>query len=61
VQDCQGIAVDDRTDSPNYGYAFRCIAGTRILETECRGALIRGNTVREDRLIATPELKREHG
>ena len=56
----QCVSVDDRTNNALYGYAFRCISGTGIQVNECRGALIRGNTVREDRLIPTPEVQREH-
>jgi hypothetical protein len=61
VRNYQRVGVDDRTDNALYGYAFRCIIGTGIQVNECRGALIRGNTIREDRLIATREVKREHG
>jgi hypothetical protein len=60
VHNYQCVSVDDRTDNALYGYAFRCISGTGIQDNECRGVLIRGNTVREDRLIPTPEVKREH-
>lgn len=60
VQNYQRIGVDDRTDSPDNGYAFRCVIGTGILVAECRGTLVQGNTIREDRLVATPELKRTH-
>ena len=57
VQNYQRVGVDDRTDSPDQGYAFRCVIGTGILIRECQGTLIQGNTVREDRLVVTPELK----
>ncbi len=60
VHNYQCVSVDDRTNNALYGYAFRCISGTGIQVNECRGALIRGNTVREDRLIPTPEVQREH-
>lgn len=59
VQNYQRVAIDDRTDTPDQGFAFRCIIGTGILVAECRGALVQGNTVREDRLVATPEVKRQ--
>ncbi|AMV35956.1 hypothetical protein VT85_00830 [Planctomyces sp. SH-PL62] len=59
VQNYQRVGIDDRTDTPDQGFAFRCIIGTGILIRECQGTLIQGNTVREDRLIATPEVKRE--
>lgn len=60
VHNYQCVSVDDRTNNALYGYAFRCISGTGIQVNECRGALIRGNTVREDRLIPTPKVQREH-
>jgi len=59
IQNYQRVDVDDRTDTPDQGFAFRCIIGTGLLVRECRGTLIRGNTVREDRLVATPEVKRQ--
>ncbi len=59
VQNYQRVGVDDRTDTPDQGYAFRCIIGTGILIRECQGTLIQGNRVREDRLVATPEVKRQ--
>lgn len=59
VQNYQRVGVDDRTDTPDQGFAFRCIIGTGILIRECQGALIQGNTVREDRLVATPQVKRQ--
>jgi hypothetical protein len=60
VQDYQRVGVDDRTSNPDQGFAFRCIIGTGILVRDSRGVLIQGNRVREDRLVATPELKRQH-
>jgi hypothetical protein len=66
VRDClvrnyQRIGVDDRTANPDLGYAFRCVIGTGILVNRCRGTRIEGNRVVEDRLIATPEVKRQFG
>ncbi len=58
VQNYQRVGVDDRTDTPTQGFAFRCIIGTGILIRESQGTLIRGNRVREDRLVATPEVKK---
>lgn len=58
VQNYQRVGVDDRTATPDQGFAFRCVIGTGILIRECQGTLIQGNKVREDRLVATPELKR---
>ena len=59
VQNYQRVDIDDRTDTPDQGYAFRCVIGTGILIRECQGILIQGNKVREDRLVATPEVKKE--
>ncbi len=64
VRDClvrnyQRISIDDRTDSANYGFAFRCIIGTGILVREAQGALIQGNRVVEERLIPTQEVKEQ--
>ncbi|SIO32106.1 Right handed beta helix region [Singulisphaera sp. GP187] len=61
VQNYQRVGVDDRTATPDQGFAFRCIIGTGILIRECQGTLIQGNRVREDRLVATPEVKRQFG
>lgn len=60
VQNYQRVGIDDRTATPDQGFAFRCIIGTGILIRECQGTLVRGNRVREDRLVATPEIKRRH-
>ncbi|WP_165247201.1 right-handed parallel beta-helix repeat-containing protein [Paludisphaera soli] len=64
VRDClvknyQRVDVDDRTDTPDQGFAFKCIIGTGILVDDSQGTLIRGNRVREDRLVATPEVKKQ--
>ena len=61
VQNYQRVDIDDRTGTPDQGFAFRCIIGTGILIRQCQGTLIRGNRVREDRLVATPEVKRRYG
>jgi len=45
IRNYKCIAIDDRTDSELYGYAFRAIDGTRILE---------------DRLIPNPKAKELH-
>lgn len=49
------IAVDDRTSSELYGYAFRVIDGTGILITECGGVQVLDNRVIERHLM--PDLK----
>lgn len=61
IQNYQRISIDDRTPSPDHAFAFRCVIGTGILVRESRGVLIQGNHVREDRLVATPEIKQLHG
>nr|WP_237729315.1 right-handed parallel beta-helix repeat-containing protein [Schlesneria paludicola] len=61
VRNYMTIAVDDRTQNAKLlGYAFRCIDGTGIALNRCRGALIQGNTIVENHLRPTPELKKEH-
>lgn len=60
VIDYQCITVDDRTDSPHYGYAFHCIDGTGILVREAVGAIVQDNRIIERTLIPTPELKAKH-
>ena len=62
IRDCviknyKRIAIDDRTDSDLYGYAFRCIDGTGILATNCTHLIIADNRIVEDELIPTEQLK----
>lgn len=62
VRDClvlnyQCLAVDDRTESPLYGYAFRCIDGTGILVNNATGVAISGNRIVEERWLPTRENK----
>lgn len=64
VRDCvvrnyKRIAIDDRTDSELYGYAFHCIDGTGLLVERSTGSIIDGNRIVEERLLPTPELKEE--
>ncbi len=54
------IAVDDRTDSPHYGYAFHCIDGTGIMVRESTGTILSGNRIVESRLLPTRDLKGKH-
>lgn len=66
VKDClvrnyKCIAIDDRTASPLYGYAFRAIDGTGILVTGSRGTVIESNRVIEERLLPTREAKEQYG
>lgn len=62
VRDCRienysTIAVDDRTASQLYGYAFNCIDGSGISASACPDLLVRGNRVVETHLRPTPEVK----
>ncbi|MCL5269783.1 MAG: right-handed parallel beta-helix repeat-containing protein [bacterium] len=54
------VGIDDRTPSPDYGYAFNCIDGHGIRVTRSRGTLLRGNRIIEKNLFPTPELQRRH-
>jgi hypothetical protein len=49
------IGIDDRTRSPELGYAFQCIDGTGISVGECIGTMILNNQVIEQRLLPTRE------
>jgi hypothetical protein len=65
VRDCEvlnykRVAVDDRTTSELYGYAFRAIDGTGIQVNGARGLQIVNNRVLEERLYATREMKDIH-
>lgn len=57
VRNYTQIAIDDRTQNPNYGFAFRCIDGTGIQLTGCRAMLVQNNRVVEQFNLPTPELK----
>lgn len=59
VENYQRITVDDRTDNPDLGYAFKCIDGTGISIADSRETLVQSCRIVESRLIPTPELKRE--
>jgi len=60
VLDYKRIAVDDRTDSAHYGYAFFCIDGTGILVRQSTGTMILKNGIVDRNLLPTKELKRKH-
>jgi parallel beta helix pectate lyase-like protein len=61
VRNYTSISVDDRTGDPDLGYAFRCIDGTGIQLTDCRGMLVQGNRVEEFNNMPTPALKEKFG
>ena len=65
VEDCvvnnyKRFAIDDRTESDLYGYAFKVIDGTGILVTYSQGIQILNNRVVENRLFPTEETKNSH-
>ncbi len=59
VQNYMRISVDDRTGSPDWGYAFNCIDGSGIVVRDSRHTLIQGNRIVEQNLLPTPEVQRE--
>ncbi len=54
------IAVDDRTDSEDWGYAFKCINGSGIRISDCQMTLIQGNRITEQNLRPTVEIQRQY-
>ncbi len=60
VRNYMRVTTDDRTQSPAWGYAFRCTDGTGISVSYCTGTLIEGNRIVEENLVPTPELKAQH-
>jgi hypothetical protein len=60
IRNYMRVSVDDRTGSPDWGYAFQCTDGTGIGVNQSVGTLIEGNRVVEDRLVPTPETKERH-
>ncbi len=60
IRNYMRVTVDDRTGSPDWGYAFNCTDGTGISVRTSRGTLIEGNRVIEDNLVPTPEIKAQH-
>lgn len=51
------IAVDDRTENPLYGYAFRVIDGTGICVSEGQNIQILGNRILENHLMPDATTK----
>ncbi len=65
VSDCnilnyKTIGVDDRTTSPLYGYAFRCMDGAGISVSDSVHVTLSNNRVIEERLLPTREMKDAH-
>jgi hypothetical protein len=57
VRNYSRIWIDDRTASPNYGFAFNCIDGTGIDLDRCQGMLVQGSRVVELLNLPTPEIR----
>jgi Right handed beta helix region len=60
IRNYMRVSVDDRTHSPDWGYAFNCTDGTGIQVTASQGTLLEGNTVVEDIYRPTEALKQAH-
>lgn len=57
VRNYMRVSVDDRTASPEWGYAFNCTDGTGISVSHSTATLIESNRVIETRLTPTLEIK----
>jgi nitrous oxidase accessory protein NosD len=60
VRNYMRVSIDDRTASPEWGYAFNCSDGTGISVSYSTGTLIEGNRIIEANLVPTPEIKAKH-
>lgn len=60
IRNYMRISIDDRTQSADWGYAFRCIDGTGISVTSSRGTVLQGNQIIEKHMLPTPELKEKY-
>lgn len=60
IRNYMRISVDDRTDSPDWGYAFRCIDGHGIAVRDSRDVAMESNRIVETRLLPTPEVQRQY-
>jgi hypothetical protein len=60
VRNYMRVSIDDRTKSPEWGYAFNCSDGTGISVSYSTGTLIEGNRIIEANLVPTPEIKAKH-
>jgi len=61
VRNYTAITVDDRTENPLYGFAFRCLGGTGIDFRSCQGMLVQGNRIEEQINLPTREFKEKFG
>ena len=59
IRNYMRVSVEDRTASPEWGYAFNCTDGTGISVSHSTGTLIESNRVIETRLAPTPDVKKE--
>lgn len=57
VKNYKGVTIDDRTNKPEMGYAFRCVDGTAIKAFWCTGVQIIGNRLIEERWLPTQAIK----
>jgi hypothetical protein len=61
IRNYMTVTEDDRTANAELlGYAFRCIDGTGIVVDRSTGTLIQGNTILEEHLRPTREMKDAH-
>lgn len=60
VENYMRINIDDRTASPLYGYAFRCLDGTGIDVEYCEATVIQDCRVVENHMHPTPETKEKY-
>ena len=60
MENYKRINIDDRTRSPLYGYAFRCIDGTGIDVEYSTDTLIQNCRVVEQHLLPTPAAKEQY-
>lgn len=52
----KGPAIDDRTQSPLMGYAFKCIDGTGVKAFHCDGTMLLNNRIVERLYLPTREI-----
>jgi hypothetical protein len=61
VRNYKCITVEDRLTHFLAGYAFQCIDGSGIVVNDCRGTVIQGNRVVEERLRPLQETQQKYG
>ncbi len=60
VKNYMRVAIDDRTASADWGYAFNCTDGTGISISHSVGTLVESNRIIEENLVPTVEMKTLH-